>query len=216
MKRADAKILWEAASVLARDAAKVSGARDRAGPNLPPLLFFTDPDRTPRPWETAARLPAGSGVVFRHFGQADARETALRLREATRARDGLLLIGLDTDLAEGVGADGIHLPGRALDLAPGLAVSRPDWIITGAGHSRLALDTPGLTAVIASPVFPAGGPSAFRPALGLKGFTAWVEAAPCPVYALGGIDSGNVGSLAGSGACGIAGVSAFQTAFGPD
>ena len=216
MKRADAKILWEAASVLARDAAKVSRTRDRAGPNLPPLLFFTDPDRTPRPWETAARLPAGSGVVFRHFGQADARETALRLREATRARDGLLLIGLDTDLAERVRADGIHLPGRALDLARGLAVSRPDWMITGAAHYRLALGTPGLTALIASPVFPAGGPSAVRPALGLEGFTAWVEAAPCPVYALGGIDSGNVGSLLGSGACGIAGVSAFQTAFGPD
>lgn len=216
MKRADAKILWEAASVLARDAAKVSRARDWAGPNLPPLLFFTDPNRTPRPWETAARLPAGSGVVFRHFGQADARETALRLREATRAREGLLLIGLDPDLAERVGADGVHLPGRALDLAPGLAVSRPDWIITGTAHSRLALGAPGLTALIASPVFPAGGPSSVRPALGLERFTAWVEAAPCPVYALGGIDSGKVGSLVGSGACGIAGVSAFQTAFGPD
>ena len=216
MKRADAKILWEAASVLARDAAKVSQERDRAGPNLPPLLFFTDPDRTPRPWETAARLPAGSGVVFRHFGQADARETALRLREATRARAGRLLIGLDTELAERVGADGVHLPGRALDLAPALAVSRPDWIITGAAHSRPALDTPGLTALIVSPVFPAGGPSAVRPALGLERFTAWVEAAPCPVYALGGIDSGNVSSLVGSGACGIAGVSAFQTAFGSD
>ena len=216
MNRADAKILWEAASVLARDAAKVSRARHQAGRNLPPLLFFTDPDRTPRPWETAARLPAGSGVVFRHFGRADARETALRLREATRARDGLLLIGLDTDLAERVRADGVHLPGQALDLAPGLAVSRPDWMITGAAHSRPVLDTPGLTALIVSPVFPAGGPSSVRPALGLEGFTAWVGAAPCPVYALGGIDSGNVSSLAGSGACGIAGVSAFQAAFGPD
>lgn len=216
MNRADAKILWEAASVLARDADKVSRARDRAGPNLPPLLFFTDPDRTPRPWETAARLPTGSGVVFRHFGRADALETALRLREATRACDGVLLIGLDTDLAEKVGADGVHLPERALDLARGLAVSRPDWMITGAAHSRPILDTPGLTALIVSPVFPAGGPSSARPALGLEGFTAWVEAAPCPVYALGGIDSGNVGSLLGSGACGIAGVSAFQAAFGPD
>ena len=216
MNRADAKILWEAASVLARDAAKVSRSRHRAGLNLPPLLFFTDPDRTPRPWETAARLPAGSGVVFRHFGRADARETALRLREATRARDGLLLIGLDTDLAERVAADGVHLPGRALDLARGLAVSRPDWMITGAAHSRPVLDTPGLTALIVSPVFLAGGPSSIRPALGLEGFTAWVGAAPCPVYALGGIDSGNVSSLAGSGACGIAGVSAFQAAFGPD
>jgi thiamine-phosphate pyrophosphorylase len=215
MNRADAEILWEAASVLARDAAKVSRARDGSRPNLPPLLFFTDPDRTPRPWETAARLPAGSGVVFRHFGQADALETALRLREATRARDGLLLIGLDADLAGTVGADGVHLPERALDQAARLAVSRPDWIITGAAHSRTALGASDLAALIASPVFPAGGASAERPALELSRFTSWVEAATCPVYALGGVNAANVRSLIGSGACGIAGVSAFQTAFRP-
>ncbi|MDP1778050.1 MAG: thiamine phosphate synthase [Brevundimonas sp.] len=216
MNRADAEILWEAASVLARDAAKVSRARDRARPSLPPLLFFTDPDRTPRPWETAARLPAGSGVVFRHFGRPDARETALRLREATRSRDGLLLIGLDAELAESVGADGVHLPERALDQAAGLAALQPDWIITGAAHSLAGLSTPGPGALIVSPVFPAGGASADRPALGLTTFTSWVEAAPCPVYALGGINGGNVHGLIGSGACGIAGVSAIQTAFGPD
>ena len=216
MNRADAEILWEVASVLARDAAKVSRARDRVGPGLPPLLFFTDPDRTPRPWETAARLPTGSGVVFRHFGRADARETALRLREATRACDGLLLIGLDAELAEAVDADGVHLPERALDQAAGLAALRPDWIITGAAHSRAALGTARLDALIVSPVFPAGGASAHRPALGLKTFTSWIEVASCPVYALGGIDGGNARGLIGSGACGIAGVSAIQAAFGPD
>ncbi len=216
MNRADAEILWEAASVLARDAAKVSGARDPAIRSLPPLLFFTDPDRTPRPWETAARLPVGSGVVFRHFGRADARETALRLREATRSRDGLLLIGRDAELAEAVGADGVHLPERALDQAGGLAAIRPDWIITGAAHARAMLGTPGLDALIVSPVFAAGGASADRPALGLTSFTSWVEAAPCPVYALGGIGAGNARSLIGSGACGLAGVSAIQAAFGPD
>lgn len=216
MNRADAEILWEAASVLARDAVKVSRARNRAGASLPPLLFFTDPDRTPRPWETAARLPVGSGVVFRHFGRADARETALRLREATQGRGGLLLIGLDADLAEAVGADGVHLPERALDQAARLSALWPGWIITGAAHSRALLETPGLDALIVSPVFPAGGASADRPALGLTTLTSWVEAAPCPVYALGGIDGGNAQSLIGSGACGIAGVSAIQSAFGPD
>ncbi len=216
MNRADAEILWEAASVLARDAAKVSGARGRSGLNLPPLLFFTDPDRTPRPWETAARLPPGSGVVFRHFGRAGARETAQRLREATLERGGRLLIGLDAALAEAVGADGVHLPERARDQAVGLAAARPDWIITGAAHCRTMLETPGLDALVASPVFPAGGASADRPALGLKTFTAWVESAPCPIYALGGIDSDNAHDLVGSGACGIAGVSAVRSAFGPD
>lgn len=216
MNGADARILWEAASVLARDAAKVSRAKGPAAPNLPPLLLFTDPDRTPRPWETAARLPAGCGVVFRHFGRIDAFETAQRLRDSTLERGGRLLIGLDAALAEAVGADGVHLPERALDQAAALATARPDWIITGAAHSRARLETPGLDALVVSPVFPAGGASANRPALGLKALGDWVEAAPCPVYALGGIDSRNVRSLVGSGACGIAGVSAFQTAFRPD
>src|SRR5690606_33816832 len=95
MNRSAAEILWEVASVLARDAADVSRAAGRRRPDLPPLLFFTDPGRTARPWETAARLPAGSGVVFRAFGAADALDTGRRLREATRGRGGLLLIGLD-------------------------------------------------------------------------------------------------------------------------
>ena len=216
MNRADAEILWEAASVLARDAAKVSRTCGGTGPNLPPLLFFTDPDRTPRPWETAARLPVGSGVVLRHFGRAGALETALRLREATKSRDGLLLIGLDAELADMVGADGVHLPERALDQAVGLSAVRPDWRITGAAHSRATLATPGLDALIVSPVFQAGGTSSGAEPLGLTTFGAWVGTAARPVYALGGIDGSNVQGLIGSGACGIAGISAIQKAFGPD
>ena len=104
MSRPDAACLWEVASVLARDAAKDSRAMGCAATNLPPLLFFTDPDRTPRPWETAARLPGGAGVVFRGFGAAGARDTALRLREATARRGVRLLVGLDADLAEAAGA----------------------------------------------------------------------------------------------------------------
>jgi thiamine-phosphate pyrophosphorylase len=217
MKRSDAEILWEVASVLARDAAKVSLAAARPGPALPPLLFFTDPDRTPRPWETAARLPAGSGVVFRHFGAADALQTARRLREATAAHGGLLLIGLDAELAETVGADGVHLPERALDQAARLRALRPHWRISGAVHSAEALRRAGdLDGAVISPVFSAGGVSSATPALGLEGFQTLVDASPRPVHALGGIDAANVRDLIGSGACGLAGVSAIQAAFGPD
>ena len=215
MNRADARILWDAACVVARDAGKVSRNGDREPRDLPPLLLFTDPERTPRPWETAARLPTGAGVVFRSFGRPEAQETALRLREATLARGGLLLIGLDAALAEAVGADGVHLPERALDQAAALAAARPDWRITGAAHSRAAMDAPGLDALVVSPVFPARGPSAGRAPLGVQVFSEWIGAAPCPVYALGGIEAGNARALIGSGACGLAGVSAIQAAFGP-
>jgi thiamine-phosphate pyrophosphorylase len=217
MKRSDAEILWEVASVLARDAAKVSREAGRPAPVLPPLLFFTDPDRTPRPWETAARLPAGSGVVFRHFGAAGALETARRLREATTARGGLLLIGLDAELAETVEADGVHLPDRALGRAVQLKALRPDWRISGAVHSAGALARAGdLDGAVISPVFPAGGVSSATPALGLERFRALARTAPCPAHALGGVEASNVRDLIGSGACGLAAVSAIQAAFGPD
>ena len=221
MNRSDAETLWDVASVLARDAAKVSRAEGRARAwaerNLPPLLFFTDPERTPRPWETAARLPAGSGVVFRHFGRADAKDTALRLREATARRGGLLLIGLDAELAERVGADGVHLPERALDQASALSLVQPNWCLTGAAHGQTALEyVADLDAVVISPVFQAGGASSTKPPLGLEGLRRLITASERPVYALGGIDGGNARSLIGSGARGLAGIAAIQSAFGPD
>lgn len=215
MSRSDAEILWNVACVLARDAADVSCTAGRIGPALPPLLFFTDPDRTPRPWETAAGLPAGSGVIFRHFGRPGAHETALRLRQVTQDRGVRLLIGLDPDLAQAVAADGVHLPERALDLAAGLRAAHPDWLITGAAHSTAVLSPTNLDALVISPVFPAGGPSRARPALGVPGLRALIDQASCPVHALGGIDAGRAADLIGSGASGLAGVSAIQAAFGP-
>lgn len=206
----DARTLWQTATALARAAAAVSPSSRP----LPPLLFFTDPARTPRPWETAARLPAGAAVVFRHFGAADALATGLRLRAATKAAGVRLLVGLDADLAERIGADGVHLPERALSEAHALSERRPDWLLTGAAHSletlRAARD---LDALVLSPVFPAGGASAGKAALGIEGFKAMAAFAPCPVYALGGISAANSSALIESGACGIAGVDAVQTAF---
>ena len=212
----DADALWRTATALARAAAAVSPPHDREGRALPPLLFFTDPARTPRPWETAARLPAGAGVVLRHFGAADALETGLRLRAATREAGVRLLVGLDADLAERIAADGVHLPERALSAAYALSGRRPDWLLTGAAHSPEAIKSArDLDALVLSPVFPAGGASASRTALGIEGFRAMAAHAPCPAYALGGISPANAASLIESGACGIAGVDAVQTAFAP-
>lgn len=210
--RPDAEILWEVASGLARAGAEVS----RPTRVLPPLLFLTDPARTPRPWETAAALPAGSGVIFRHFGAPDALETARRLRDVTAVVQVHLLIGLDAALAETVGADGIHLPERELASAATLRAQHPGWILTGAVHSpgALAAASP-LDAAVLSPVFPAGGASAARPALGIERFLQLTRSAPCPVYALGGIHAENARELVGSGACGLAGVGAIRAAFSP-
>ena len=210
----DAQVLWRTATALARAATAVSPLDRPEGRPLPPLLFFTDPTRTPRPWETAARLPTGAAVVYRHFGAARALETGLRLRAATKGAGVRLLVGLDADLADRIDADGVHLPERALSAAYALSGRRPDWLLTGAAHSMHAVkDARDLDALVLSPVFPAGGASATRAALGIEGFEALAAVAPCPVYALGGICAANAPALIESGAYGIAGVEAMQNAF---
>ncbi len=203
----DARTLWDVATALNRAAAAVS---PRAAA-LPPLLFFTDPDRTPRPWDTAARLPAGSAVVYRAFGVPDALETGLKLREATTRAAVRLLVGQDANLAEAASADGLHLPERAAHRAPAMRAAHPDWLLTAAWHGGATL-TEGLDALVLSPVFPAGGASASKPALGAEAFSARAAQAGLPIYALGGVDVTNASQIVG--ACGLAGVDAIRSAFG--
>ena len=173
---------------------------------LPRLLFVTDPARTPDPEAIARRLPRGWGVIYRAFGAPDAPAIARRLRDITAERGLMLLIGADAALAVACDADGVHLPERALDQAADLRRRRPDWLLTGAAHALEATHTAfaaGCDAVLVSPVFPSRSPSA-GPALSAAAFRALVQAAPLPVYALGGINAVTASQLAGSGAQGLA------------
>jgi thiamine-phosphate pyrophosphorylase len=191
---------------LLRRAARRLGAPARAG--LPPLLFVTDPQRTPEPWLAAARLPRGSGVVFRGFGRPDAIAAGRRLRAVTRARGLVLLAGADVGLALAIGADGVHLPQRLAHRAGAVARARPGWLVTAAAHdlpAALRAARAGATAVLVSPVFDSRSPSAGRP-LGVLRFAALASRAGIPVYALGGVNGRNCARLIGSGAVGIAAV----------
>src|SRR5690606_26319732 len=80
------------------------------------------------------------------------------------------------------GASGVRAPARAAGRAAGLAAARPGWRIPAAAHSVAAVESPGaVDARFVSPVFPAGGASAARPALGVAALAAAAAAAPCPV-----------------------------------
>lgn len=186
----------------------------KAGARLaPPLLLVTDPARTPDPASAAARLPRGSGVVFRGFGAQDAADRLGALACTTRARGVVLLVGADPRLAAAAGAAGVHLPERALHRARAIRRARPGWIVTGAAHSAAALvraRRAGLDGVFVSPVFATRSPSGrgVRP-LGTVRFAALVRGAGLPVYALGGVDARTARRLMGSGAAGLAAVDAL-------
>ncbi len=181
------------------------------GRALPPMLFVTDPQRTPDPLAVAARLPRGAGVIYRAFGAADALERALALRRLAERRGLVLLIGADVGLAARVAAHGVHLPERHLAMGLALRQRRPDWLITGAAHSAPALHAAGradLDAALVSPVFPSNSPSA-KGVLTPVRLARLTAQAHLPVYALGGVSAATAPRLIGTGAAGLAAVEAF-------
>lgn len=194
--------LFETAFAIGRAWAEANpGARP-----LPPLLFLTDPERTPAPWEQAGRLPGGAGVVLRWFGRPDSEAVGRRLADICRARGLVFLVGADEGLAETLGADGLHLPERLVAQGPDIRARHATWLLTGAAHSPEALAAAaaaGLDAALLSPVFASSSPSAGA-ALGLETFARWTRAARLPVYALGGVTARTAPRLAASGARGLA------------
>jgi len=177
---------------------------------LPALLFFTDPARTPDPEAIAARLPAGSAIVYRHFGAPDAEACARRLLAIARARRLKLLIGADAALAQAVGAHGVHLPERLAHRALALRRAHPRWIVTNAAHSLAAARRSDADAVVLSVAFPSKSASAGR-ALGPIRLALRVRAAGRPAYALGGVDNKKARRLIDAGLIGLAAVDGFRT-----
>lgn len=177
------------------------------------MVFVTDPVRTPNPWTVAQNLPPGAAVIYRAFGYGDALAVGRRLRAATHGR---LLVGLDADLALAIGADGVHLPQRALAQATALRQRYPHWLISGAVHADAELELAHvLDFALIAPVF-ATGPTTVstRSPLGREGFDAIATALACPALALGGVTVRTVADLVGTCAFGFAAVDAVQRAFG--
>lgn len=165
-------------------------------PALPPAFFVTDPVRTPDPLAIAAGLPAGFGVIYRHFGAADRTAVASDFAHICRRRGLVLLIAADPILACEVDAAGVHWPFRMRQ------VSRK-WqgrfsLQTMSAHSakelRIAERFP-VDGVLLSTAFASASPSAGRP-LGAIRLRQLVRQASCPVYALGGITSDTAGMAA--------------------
>lgn len=161
---------------------------------MPALILVTDERRLPDPAPVLARLPAGAGVLLRHYDAADRPILARRLASQARARRLCLLVaGVDWRLAAAVGAVGVHLPeGAARRLAdPGLRLwQRRGHVLSVACHEPRALAQAariGADAALLSPVFPtASHPGAAT--LGATRFALWARRAGLPVLALGGVN----------------------------
>jgi thiamine-phosphate pyrophosphorylase len=147
-----------------------------------------------------ARLPAGAGIVFRHYRtEPDLRRRLFDGLRATRGDLLILLAGPDEE-ARAWGADGSHGrgPGGGLRTAP----------VHELAELREAQNA-GAAAVFVSPVF-ASRSHPGAPVLGVDGFEAFASKAPMPAIALGGMNAQRFGLL--KRAYGWAGIDAWLDA----
>jgi thiamine-phosphate pyrophosphorylase len=181
--------------------------REAGAPAIPPLYFFTDPERTPDPVAIAQALPAKTAVVYRHFGATNRTRVARELAVLCRSRRLIFLISADPALAARVDAAGVHWPEHKLPRTRDLSIG----LTTVSAHSREAVARAqawGADACILGPVFSTRSASGNSP-LGLFRASQIARRSTISVIALGGIDARNGKRLSGRGFAGIAAVDAF-------
>ena len=187
-------------------------ARRHLPPGVPPAFFLTDPQRTPDPVSVAEHLPAGWGVIYRHFGAAHRDWQARQLAEIANRRGLALLIAADPDLAIRAGAAGVHWP-FAQRHAARIWRSRFDLMTVsahGGGEARQA-DADGLfDAALVSAVFPSRSPSAGAP-IGAGAFRQLAQRSTLPIHALGGVTARSAASICDAG--GLAAIEGIRDLF---
>ena len=166
---------------------------------LPTTWLMTDERMGDSLFAAIGRLPAGSGIVFRHYSLPEAERRALFDRVRVAARGHLLLLAGPAALAASWGADGSHGggPGAGLHSTP----------VHGLGEIRAA-ERDGAGLLFLSPVFATRSHPDARP-LGLEGFGELVRETRLPVIALGGMDAARARETAALGAHGWAGIDAW-------
>jgi 8-oxo-dGTP diphosphatase len=153
-----------------------------------------------------ARLDAGLRLIQlreKNLSPDELRELALRVVELAHARGAKVLLNSDVALAQEVGADGVQLTATQLaDLNERPAV---DWCAASC-HSVEELrraEALGCDFALLSPVLPTQShPGAAH--LGWENFAAIAKGSSIPVYALGGLQHGDMQTAWQQGAHGIA------------
>jgi len=158
----------------------------RANP-LPRLWLLSDARNDARLAAALARLPRGSGFVYRHYHLPDpARYHRFRaLRRIARAHGHVVILADSALTAREWGAEGIYGAPRAL------CPRRAGLLRLATAHDLGELGLAarlGADAVLLSPVFPTRShPGA--PVLGPVRFRRLARQARLPVIALGGMDA---------------------------
>jgi thiamine-phosphate pyrophosphorylase len=140
---------------------------------------------------------------------------ALALRRAAAKAGVLFIVNDRCDLALAVDADGVHLGQGDLPLDMAKKVMGPDKLIGISTHNpyQVREATAGKPDYLGfGPIFKPGSKQGHDPVVGLEGLRAMRSLTSLPVFAIGGIQIGQVVEVMRAGANGVAIISAILKA----
>ncbi len=169
------------------------------------------------PMVTRALVAGGAGIIqLRAKGRTEADVLRLGRLLLPICRDGAVpfIINDFPAVAAELGADGVHIGQDDGSLAATRDLVGPNALIGRSTHSlaqAVAAGQDGFDYIGFGPLFPTGTKPG-RPAIGLSDIRAAVASVPCPVFAIGGINSVTLPSVLAAGAINVVIVSALLRA----
>lgn len=184
------------------------------------LYLITDRKVATKPLPAAVRLALEGGVKAVQLREKDlpVRELltlAQELRTVTREFGAKLFINDRVDVATAVGADGVHLGGQSI---PVEAVKKvvgkvmKIGVSTHNGEEAKAAQAGGADFITYGPIFETPSKAQYGVPVGVNSIKDIKNVVSIPIYAIGGINSGNMHQVMSAGADGIAVISAIMKA----
>jgi len=154
---------------------------------------------------------------MKHAAEEEIVAAGRRFAALAAEHDALFILNDRPDLVDATSADGVHVGQEDALVRDARALVGPDRIVGLSTHSPAQIDAAlqtsvdyiGVGPVHATPTKPG------RPAVGLELVRYAAAGATVPFFAIGGIDTTNVGAVAGAGATRIAVVRALTDAVDP-
>ncbi len=147
----------------------------------------------------------------------DAARLLMLVEDAVNAARGSatrVLVSDRADVALAGGADGVHLPGRAVPASAVRAMVPPEFVIGRSVHTPAeALAAGPVDFLIAGTTYASVSKPAGTNWLGPEGLAAIVRAASVPVLAIGGIGPERVPEVLRTGAAGVAAIGMYLERF---
>ncbi len=185
---------------------------------LPRLYVVTNRHQTPqRPLRLVVQETLRAGTKFVQLREKDLDTCQLLslakdLLPDVHRHHAILLVNDRADIAQCIGADGVHLRSNSLPIPHVRRLLGPQALIGKSTHSLddvLAAEAEGANFLVLGPIFDTPSKRSYGPPLGLRVLEEVCKQCSVPIYAIGGMTPERVREVKLAGAYGVAVISAI-------